>query len=63
MAVVAAKQRDALEAMTRQVQANPAEGCRIDRVAVCTWIPEGIAVRPERLKAVDGVPRWVDAYR
>jgi hypothetical protein len=63
MAVIAAKHLDALEAITQQVKANPAEGCRIDRAAVCFWIPEGIAIRPERLKTVDGIPRWVDAYR
>ena len=63
MAVVAAPKTDALDAITRQIQTNPAEGCRVDRHASCVWIPDGIAVRAEVLKTVDGVERWVDAPR
>jgi len=63
MAVVTARNIDALDALTRQIQTNPADGCRVDRRASCVWIPDGIAVRAEALKTVDGVEKWVDAPR
>lgn len=63
MAVVTANRLDTLDAITRQAEANPAEGCKIERHASCSWIPEGIAVRPEALKTVSGVEQWVDAPR
>lgn len=63
MAVVAARKIDALEAITRQIQTNPADGCKVDRSASCVWIPDGIAVRAEVRKTVDGVEKWVDAPR
>lgn len=63
MAVVAARNIDALDAMTRQVQTNPAEGCKVDQRASCAWVPDGIAVRAEVLKTVDGIGKWVDAPR
>ena len=63
MAVIAARKIDALNSLTRQVQTNPADGCKVDQGASCVWIPEGIAVRAEVLKTVDGVEKWVDAPR
>ena len=63
MAVVAAREVDALDALTREIQTNPADGCKVDRGASCVWIPDGIAVRAEVLKTVDGVEKWVDAPR
>jgi hypothetical protein len=63
MAVVTARRLDALDALTRQVQTNPADGCKVGQRASCVWIPDGIAVRAEVLKTVDGVEKWVDAPR
>ncbi len=63
MAVVAARKMDELDALTRQIQTDPADGCKVDRRASCVWIPDGIAVRAEVLKTVDGVEKWVDAPR
>ena len=63
MAVVAARKMDALDALTRQVQTNPADSCKFDQHTSCVWIPEGIAVRAEVLKTVNGVEKWVDAPR
>lgn len=63
MAVVAARKIDALDAITRQIQTNPTDGCKVDQRASCVWIPDGIAVRAEVLKTVDGVENWVDARR
>jgi hypothetical protein len=63
MAVVVASRREALDALTRQVQADPIDGCKVSRDASCSWIPEGIAVRPEALGIVDGIAKWADAPR
>jgi len=63
MAIVAARKLDALDSLTRQVQTNPAGGCKIDQRSSCVWIPDGIAVRAEVLKTVEGVEKWVDAPR
>ena len=61
MAVIAARRLDALDSLTRQVEANPCDACKFGRFASCSWIPEGIAVRPEALKAIRGIQTWVDA--
>jgi len=47
MAVVAARRREALDPFTAAVRADP-EACRAGRSAWCAWIPNGIAVAPER---------------
>jgi len=56
MAVAAAKDMAALETFTRAVQANPAEACQVGRRTYCSWIPAGIAVRPELPKDGEWVP-------
>jgi hypothetical protein len=48
MALAAADRIETLEALTRQVKADPAGGCKSRGRAYCSWIPEGIAVRAER---------------
>lgn len=63
MAVMAAARLGALDELTRQVLGNPAKGCKTSRHEACWWIPEGIAVRPEALRTVNGVEKWVDAPR
>ncbi len=63
MAVVTATTMDVIDSLTRQVQANPAAGCSVHPRAACVWIPEGIAVRAEVLKNVNGVETWIDAPR
>lgn len=57
MAVAAAQDMSALEALTRRVLGNPAEFCKGGRDAACAWIPAGIAVVPE-VHRTDG---WVPA--
>lgn len=61
MAVVAANEMDALDTHTRDVQTNPTTACEKRTVSFCTWVPVGIAVRPEAQTTDDGVPRWVPA--
>jgi hypothetical protein len=61
MAVVATGEMDTLATLTQRVQADPSSGCRSGSASFCSWIPAGIAVRPEIQKEVDGVNQWVPA--
>jgi hypothetical protein len=61
MAVAAAKDIAALEALTSRVLANPADGCRSSASATCKWIPAGIAVVPEVQKAGAVADQWAPA--
>ncbi len=56
MAVAAAKDATSLETFTRAVQANPTDACRAGRRTYCSWIPAGIAIRPELPKNGQWVP-------
>src|SRR5579864_3628442 len=47
MAVVASEQRVPLDAVTSEMQANPAASCSTRRGVFCAWVPAGIAVRAE----------------
>jgi len=61
MAVAAARDMDALDGLTRRVQANPADACRTEPGAFCAWIPAGIAVVPQFPKKINGTIEWVPA--
>ncbi|HUE22857.1 MAG TPA: hypothetical protein VMQ86_14320 [Bryobacteraceae bacterium] len=61
MAVAAAKDMDALEALTRRVQASPVDACHDGQGAFCAWIPAGIAVLPQVLRTIDGAREWAPA--
>jgi hypothetical protein len=50
MAVLAATDRQRLQALTQRVQAAPEAECRGNRNEYCEWIPAGVAVRAERPK-------------
>lgn len=58
MAVAAARDIGSLNALTLRVQANPGKACRDGRDEWCSWVPQGIAVRPEVERNVAGVPTW-----
>ena len=60
MAVVGANSRELLAAQTRLIEADAA-ACRVSPDSSCSWIPAGIAVRPERSQRVLGVIEWVPA--
>jgi len=47
MAVVAAGDIDALNALTLRVQSDPAGACHDEPATFCSWVPQGIAVRAE----------------
>jgi len=47
-AIVAASDMAALDNLTEQVEADPAANCKSQGGSSCMWVPEGIAVRPEK---------------
>lgn len=51
MAIVAVKKQADLNALTRALQDDPANGCRSSRGRWCQWVPAGIAVRPQVRRA------------
>jgi hypothetical protein len=61
MAVVAARDRAVLDARTRDVQADPGHACTESGPAHCSWIPAGIAVRPEMPASPGNEDAWVPA--
>lgn len=46
MAILASKQLAALNAFTKQLKQSPTV-CGEDQQVFCTWVPSGVAVRPE----------------
>jgi hypothetical protein len=59
MAVIASESAEGLDTWTKTVQKNESGRCGAQSGGRCTFIPAGIAVRPEKLRASDGV--WVPA--
>jgi hypothetical protein len=47
-AVLAAASPEDLDVLTRQVKADPSANCKSQGESQCVWIPQGIAVRPEK---------------
>ncbi len=46
MAIVATAKQELLSTFTEQVQADPSR-CAVTKQIFCSWVPAGIAVRPE----------------
>jgi hypothetical protein len=49
-----------LDLLKRNVEDNPAQNCKIQPQGVCTWVPSGIAVQPEK-KADTRGKAWIPA--
>jgi hypothetical protein len=47
MAIVAAKRVEALNAFTKRLKENPAL-CGTEEGIFCSWVPAGVAVRPDK---------------
>jgi hypothetical protein len=58
MAIVASDQKETLDTLTSAVQAN-AGNCETTRGAFCSWVPAGVAVRPELQKLKSNA--WIPA--
>lgn len=61
MAVLAAPDISSIAALTARVQADPQRECRTELRFACSWIPAGIAVRPESTRQVGRQVQWVPA--
>lgn len=60
MALVASNQMSSLERLTGRVLLSPS-ACLTDRFDYCSWIPAGIAVRPEKSTVANGLKEWISA--
>ena len=58
MAVAAAWDMQALDALTRRVETHPSDACHDEQGAFCAWIPAGIAVVPQIPKRINGAVEW-----
>jgi hypothetical protein len=60
MAVLASNRMSHLQSLTAQVEADPS-ACIGHDSNFCSWIPAGIAVRPESPQLINGVTQWTPA--
>jgi hypothetical protein len=60
MAIVASTNRDLLDSFTHRVQADP-HACVNAEHEFCSWVPPGIAVRPEVFRNGNGTTGWEPA--
>jgi hypothetical protein len=60
MAVLGASNRDLLATLTDDIQADP-RACYNGHHVYCSWIPSGVAVRPELAHIVNGSETWIPA--
>jgi hypothetical protein len=59
-AIVAAASMSDLDALTRRMQADPSVNCKSEGKNQCVWVPQGIAVRPEKRDAAHH-NNWIPA--
>jgi len=59
-AILAAANVSDLEDLTEKLQANPEMNCRHEAQSICSWVPIGISVQPER-RDPQGSHQWVPA--
>ena len=55
-AIVGTSSLAALDELTQGIEASPDENCRNSIEAVCSWVPEGISVQPERKSNREWLP-------
>ncbi|HLV95996.1 MAG TPA: hypothetical protein VKS44_12450 [Candidatus Acidoferrales bacterium] len=59
--ILAAPSRERLIQATRGLEANPERNCRTEDDTLCFWIPQGIAVQPEKRdpkRRKHWIPAW-----
>ncbi|MGH9629064.1 MAG: hypothetical protein ACRD7E_12140 [Bryobacteraceae bacterium] len=59
MAVIASDRAESLDALTRAVKTQGVKGCGIYSRSHCSWVPAGVAVRPQLQRGAGGP--WVPA--
>jgi hypothetical protein len=59
-AIIAAANVADLEDLTDKLQAGPETNCKRESQSICSWVPVGISVQPERRESSHS-PNWVPA--
>ena len=59
VAIIQARDRTDLEALTAAVLTNPAKACRSTKESWCSWVAQGVAVRVEKPSLDGHPPAWV----
>jgi hypothetical protein len=54
--ILAASTRERMEALTARVEDNPSQACTTSMQEVCSWVPEGVSVQPQRKHGRKWVP-------
>jgi hypothetical protein len=59
-AILGASSLAELDTLTRRVEASPVENCKMQPEGICSWVPSGISVQPEKRTAETG-KTWIPA--
>ena len=54
--ILAASTREHLEALTARVEENPSQACTESADEICSWVPVGVSVQPQRRHGRKWVP-------
>ena len=54
--ILAASTREQMEALTARVEDNPSQACTESMQEVCSWVPEGVSVQPQKRQGRKWVP-------
>lgn len=54
--ILAASTREQMEALTASVEDNPSQACSESMPEVCSWVPEGVSVQPQKRQGHKWVP-------
>lgn len=59
-AVLGSSSLAGLDVLRQRVESSPAENCKIQPEGICSWVPDGIAVQPEKKAPASG-HTWIPA--
>lgn len=54
--ILAASSRESINALTTRMEANPSQACTASSQEVCSWVPEGVSVQPEKKQGRKWIP-------
>jgi hypothetical protein len=55
-AILASESLEKLDTLTRTVEADPVQNCKVQSQGSCVWVPEDVAVRPQKKSGKAWVP-------
>jgi hypothetical protein len=61
MAILGAEDTQALDDLTGNVKNKPDQSCQQQARSICIWVPQGVAIRPQKRATFDGKTDWVPA--